>query len=175
MPKKNDTFLLVIIAVINIAYFVTGCTFINTTVTVKPGFSNYRKIALLWRNGGEEIYENFFLANWMSAFPRQTLVERKEISQVIREQDLLPSRLNSRTRARLREVFGVDALILVTFHGADRIHIFPRHVVNLSIKVVDTETGEVTVSAVSQGEDRTIDSKMVEAIRMIEGKTRSFF
>jgi hypothetical protein len=109
----------------------------------------------------------------MSAFPKQTLVERKEITQVIREQDLLPGRLDSRTRARLREVLGVDAIILVTFHGVDRVHIFPRRVVNLSIKVVDTETGEITVSAVSQGEDRTIDSKIVEAIRMIENKTRA--
>jgi hypothetical protein len=173
MSKKNTIFLLFIIAVIAIGYLVAGCTFINTTVTVKPGFSNYRKIALFWRNGGEEIYENFFLANWMSAFPRQTLVERTEISQVIREQDLLPGRLNSSTRARLREVFGVDALILVVFHGIEREYIFPKRVVNLSIKVVDTDTGEITVSAVSQGEDRTIDAKIVEAIRMIEGKTRA--
>jgi hypothetical protein len=173
MSKKNNIFLFLIIAVINIGYDIVGCTFINTTVTVKPGFYNYRKIALLWQNGGEEIYENFFLANWMSAFPKQTLVERKEITQVIREQDLLPGRLDSRTRARLREVLGVDAIILVTFHGVDRVHIFPRRVVNLSIKVVDTETGEITVSAVSQGEDRTIDSKIVEAIRMIENKTRA--
>ena len=173
MSKKNNIFLLFIIAAINIGYFIVGCTFINTTVTVKPGFSNYRKIALFWRNGGEEIYENFFLANWMSAFPRQTLVERTEISQVIREQDLLPGRLNSSTRARLREVFGVDALILVDFHGIEREYIFPKRVVNLSIKVVDTDTGEISVSAVSQGEDRTIDAKIVEAIRMIEGKTRA--
>ena len=175
MSKKNNIFLLFIIAAINIGYFIVGCTFINTTVTVKPGFSNYRKITLLWQNGGEGIYENFFLANWMSAFPNQTLVERKEISQVIREQDLLPGRLNNRTRARIHEVFGVDALILVVFHSVDRENLFARRVVNLSIKVVDTKTGEITVSAVSQGEDRTIDSKIVEAITKIESETKSIY
>lgn len=171
--KRLHRFLLPITVVICCNYIIISCMhYINTSVTVKPGFSRYRKVALIWQNGGTDIYETFFLTNWMDSFPNQTLIERKEISKIIREQDLLPGRLNNRTRARIREVLGVDALILVIFYGEFRRYLLPSRIVDLSIKVVDTETGVITVSAVSQGKHGSIDSKIVEAIKIIESKTK---
>jgi hypothetical protein len=171
--KRRHGFFLLTTAVICCSFILSCAHYINTSVTVTPGFSRYRKVALLWQNGKSNIHENLFLTNWMNSFPNQTVIERKEISKIIREQDLLPGRLNDRTRARMREILGVDALILVIFYSEYRGFLAPRRIVDLSIKVVDAETGVITVSAVSQGKDRSIDSKIIEAVKIIESKTKA--
>ena len=53
----------------------------------------------------------------MNSFPNQTLIERKEITKIIRVEGLGPGSLNNRTRTRIHEVLGVYALILVIFYG----------------------------------------------------------
>lgn len=151
---------------------VSGChPYIRTIAAVTPEFSAYEKVAILWQSNRENIYEDFFLSYWMDAFPEQMIVERKELVKIIHEQDLLPGRLNEETRARIRRTLGVSALILVNLsvQKKDR-RIISSEVKDLTIKIIDTETGLISVSAVSQGQDRPVDSIIVEAIRLIKEK-----
>ena len=169
--QRSAPFYILMVAV-SLCGLVTGCKpHITSLATVRPGFDSYEKVAILWQQGRDEMQEAFFTAYWMDNFPGQTVVERVELMKIINEQDLLPNRLNEKTRARMRNVLGVRALILVSLRTQDRgRYIIPREIANLSIKVIDTETGEVAVSAVSEGRDRDIRPMIIESIRFIKEK-----
>lgn len=156
---------------LSINWLGTGCGSLSTIATVKPGFDAYEKVAIIWELGRDEMRETYFMAYWMDVFPDQTVVERSDLLKIIREQDLLPNRLNQKTRARMRNVLGVKALVLISLRSQDRgRYITPRETTHLSIKVIDTETGEVSVSAVSKGNDNKIESMIIEAIQLIKEK-----
>jgi len=54
------------------------------------------------------------LARGVSAFPGQviTLVERNRLQDILREQDLLQGSLDDRTRAKIKQILGIEALIM---------------------------------------------------------------
>jgi len=99
---------------------------------------NYSRLAVLGLNIQEE---SLFIAEYMNRFPQQTFVERRDLEALLSEQDLLPGRLNDETRAKLKRVLGVEAIVL-----ADS---YPGR--SLTVRVVDSETGSIVAQAVLTG------------------------
>jgi hypothetical protein len=92
-----------------------------------------------------------FMAFYTKAFPGQviTFVERNRLHDVISEQDLLKGRLNEKTRARIKQIFGVEALIMCTYYdGSDGIG---RK--KLRVRIVDSATGAIVGSVITGGRD----------------------
>jgi hypothetical protein len=172
MQKKVFFTLFYFIIASTATFSFTSCTSrIHTMASVKQSFDSYEKVAIFWDRERDEMRKNFFLSYWMETFPEQTVVERKELRKIIREQDLLPKRINEKTRARIRNILGVRALVIVTLHKQNRgRYISPRETTHLSIKVLDTETGEIAVSALSEGKDCSIQTMIIETIRFIKKK-----
>ena len=95
--------------------------------------------------------EQIFMASYTKTFPEQliTFVERSRLQEIISEQDLLQGRLDDRTRAKVKQVFGVEALIMCTFYdgtiGAGR--------KKLRVRIVNSETGTIVGSVITQAHD----------------------
>jgi len=133
-----------------------ACSSGSREVAVRKDFWLYDRVAI-WSNLARE-EEELFIPLYMKAFPHQTLVERRDINAVLGEQDILPDRLNESTRARLREVLGVKAIVYPT-RGAGQ----------MAIKVIDTETGAISASAIVRagGADGGSAEKMMR--QLIDG------
>ena len=94
--------------------------------------------------------EQFFMASYTKTFSGQviTFVERNRLHEVISEQDLLRGRLNERTRAKIKELFGVEALIMCTYYDSDGIG---RK--KLRVRIVDSATGAIVGSVITEARD----------------------
>jgi hypothetical protein len=101
-------------------------------------FDAYDRVAI-WANLNRQD-EELFIPLYMNAFPSQTLVERRDVEAILGEQDILPDRLDESTRARLRRILGVKALVYPSATTGQ-----------VAIKVVDTETGAISASVVVTG------------------------
>jgi hypothetical protein len=111
-----------------------GCSYSrDVDVVVRPQFLSYDRVAL-WSSMSRET-EDLFIPVYMDAFPGQTLVERRDVSAIIGEQDVLPDRLDEETRAKLRKILGVKAIVYpsVTSEG-------------FAVKVIETDTGAISAS-----------------------------
>lgn len=96
--------------------------------------------------------EQYLMAAYTKTFPGQviTFVERKRLQEVISEQDLLKGmdRLNERTRAKLKELFGVEALIMCSYYDSENMG---RK--KLRIRIVDSATGAIVGSVITEARD----------------------
>ncbi len=110
-------------------------------VDVRPEFLLHDRVAL-WPVPMPRPTEDFFIPLYMAAFPNQVVVERRDVAAVIGEQDVLPERLNETTRAKLRKILGVKAILYssITDDG-------------FAIKVIDTDTGAITASVFVYADD----------------------
>ena len=100
---------------------------------MRPQFLAYDRVAL-WSSLSRET-EDLFIPLYMDAFPGQTLVERRDVSAIIGEQDILPERLDEETRAKLRKILGVKAIVYPSATGEA-----------FAVKVIETDTGAITAS-----------------------------
>ena len=116
-----------------------------TSSTKSELLTNYETLAVL---GLDEPQEVHFISEYMALSPRQSFIERRRIAELISEQDLLPDRLNADTRAKIKEIFGVDALVLAKLQ-----HVSSRWV--LTVRIVDSETGHILSSCFSSTPDGT--------------------
>ena len=110
-------------------------------VDVRPEFLLHDRVAICSLLPRET--EDFFIPLYMQAFPSQTLVERRDVNAVIGEQDILPERLDEATRAKLRRILGVKAIL------------YPSNTKDgFAIKVIQTETGAITASVFVAATDK---------------------
>jgi Curli production assembly/transport component CsgG len=95
--------------------------------------------------------EQIFMASYIKAFPGQvvTFVERKRLQEILSEQDLLQGRLNDRTRARIKQILGVEALIMCTYYDDEKVPGAKK----LRVRIVDSSTGAIVGSVITQGPD----------------------
>jgi len=95
--------------------------------------------------------EQIFMASYIKAFPGKmiTFVERALLLEIIREQDLQLGRLDERTRAKVQQVLGVEALFICTYYDATG-GIGGK---KLRVRVVNSETGAIIGSVITQGRD----------------------
>lgn len=122
---------------------ISGCA----TVSVRPVFNTYDKLAIWTRLTRTQ--EELFLPRYMRAFPNQILIERRDLESVLTEQDILPERLDEATRARIRRIYGVKAIVYPNYT--------PGSPSQLAIKVIDTENAAIVASVVVRGKDHRTD------------------
>ena len=89
------------------------------------------------------------MAAYIKTFIAQpiTFIERSELAKIIGEQDLLAGRLNEKTRARIKEILGVEALILCQYYEDEA---RAGDAMKLRVRVVNSETGAIVGSALTE-------------------------
>jgi hypothetical protein len=114
----------------------------------KPELITYSRLAIV---GLTPEQEQIFMACYTKTFHGQVInfVERNRLQEVLSEQDLLKGRLNEKTRARIKELFGVEALIMCTYYDESD----STGGKKLRVRVVDTATGVITGSVITGGPD----------------------
>jgi hypothetical protein len=140
-----------------------GCEGNTRAVFTKPELISYERLAVL---GLDPEQEQIFMATYMKTFVSRpiTFVERGELAKIIGEQDLLQGRLNDKTRARIKQILGVEALFLCSYYkDEDR----PGNQMKLRVRVVDSETGAIVGSALTETYGRFDDHARaaIEALR----------
>jgi len=106
----------------------------------RPELYNYERHAVLGLNPEQE---QLFMAAYIKTFSGRliTFVERSRLREIISEQDLLQGRLNERTRAKIKRILGVEALIMCEYYdGQD------ANQKKLRVRIVDSETGAIVGS-----------------------------
>ncbi len=124
----------------------TGCEPKTRALFTKPELFTYERLAVL---GLDPEQEQLFMAAYFKTFISQpiTFVERGELLKIIGEQDLLKGRLNDKTRARIRQILGVEALILCEYYEDEA---RPGDAMKLRVKIVDSETGAIVGSVLTE-------------------------
>ncbi len=95
--------------------------------------------------------EQLLMASYTKTFSVQmiTFVERNRLKDLIGEQDLLEGRLNVDTRAKIKRILGVEALMMCTYYdsttgGGGK---------KLRIRIVESETGAIIGSVMTLAPD----------------------
>lgn len=98
--------------------------------------------------GLTEEQEQLLMASYVRAFPLRiiTFVERYRLKDVLGEQDLLKGRLDEKTRAKIKRIFGVEALFMCTYYDGDTEGVGGK---KLRIRIVDSETGAILGSVIT--------------------------
>ncbi|MBE0535915.1 MAG: hypothetical protein IH624_09625 [Phycisphaerae bacterium] len=114
-------------------------------VFTRPELQKYDRFAVFGVRGEKE---QIFMAEFIRALLGYNIVfvERGRVSEVLSEQDALEGRLNETTRARLQQIYGVQALVLCDYVIEDE----PTNGIEmkLRIRVLDTETAAIIGSVV---------------------------
>ena len=148
--KKRTRFLCSISVFLIVAGLVisAGCARRKTeALFTRPELINHGRFAII---GLTPEHEQIFMAFYTKAFPGQviTFVERNRLHEVISEQDLLKGRLNEKARARIKQIFGVEALIMCSYYDSDGIG---RK--KLRVRIVDSATGAIVGSVITEASD----------------------
>jgi hypothetical protein len=125
----------------------TGCQRKMQALFTKPKLSECGRLAVL---GLDPEQEQIFMASYTNAFHRLavTFVERNRLRDILSEQDLLEGRLNDQTRAKLKQIFGVEALVMCHYYDAGGVG-----GKKLRIRIVDSETGAIIGSVITRAGD----------------------
>jgi len=126
-----------------------GCTRQKTeALFTRPELINHSRLAII---GLTPENEQIFMASYTKAFSGQviTFVERNRLQDILSEQDLLKGRLNEKTRARIKQLFGVEALIMCTY--SDESASVSKK--KLIVRIVDSATGVIVGSVITEGRD----------------------
>jgi hypothetical protein len=137
-----------VIFIIAIMVISAGCAPRKTeALFTKPELINHSRFAII---GLTPEQEQYFMASYIKTFSGQviTFVERKRLQEIVSEQDLLKGRLNEKTRARIKELFGVEALIMCSYYDSDGIG---RK--KLRVRIVDSATGAIVGSVITEARD----------------------
>lgn len=95
--------------------------------------------------------EQILMACYTKTFAGQiiTFVERSRLNDLLGEQDLLEGRLDESARAKLKRIFGVEALVMCTYYDATS----AGKAKKLRIRIVDSETGAIIGSVITHASD----------------------
>ncbi len=123
-----------------------GCEPKTRALFTKPELFTYERLAVL---GLDPEQEQIFMAAYFKTFISQpiTFVERSELARIIGEQDLLQGRLNDKTRARIKQILGVEALILCEYYEDET---RAAKAMKLRVRIVDSETGAIVGSVLTE-------------------------
>ncbi len=125
-----------------------GCARKTHALFTQPELITRGRLAVL---GVTIEQEQIFMATYTKSFPGQVIrfVERSQLLGILSERDLLRGRLDDRARARIKQYLGVEAVIICTYYDAAS----GKGVKRLGVRVVDTETGAVVGSVITEGPD----------------------
>ena len=134
--------------------FSTGCARNRKTQALftKAELITFGRLAVL---GLTPEQEQIFMASYIKAFPGQaiTFVERVLLQEIISEQDMLQGRLDDKTRAKVKQVLGVEALIMCTYYDGTTVAGGKK----LRVRIVNSTTGSIVGSVITQGRDNFED------------------
>jgi hypothetical protein len=125
----------------------TGCSESSTrALFTKPELYTYERHAVL---GLDPEQEQIFMAAYIKTFSGRiiTFVERSRLAEILGEQDLLRGRLNQKTRARLKQILGVEALIMCEYSSDEA---GGKNREKLRVRIVDSETGAIVGSVLTE-------------------------
>ncbi len=157
MKKTTDLLLLLMIGVVTIL-LTCSCRQRIEGVFATPKLQNIQRMAVL---GLTPEQEQIFMANYLQIFRDQpvTFVERSALNKVLGEQNLLrddqstplidEGRLNEKTRARLKQLLGVEALAICSYYQSPDRPTLKKFLV----RIVMTETGAIVASAIVEARD----------------------
>lgn len=163
-----------LLAVSAISTLMVGCQSNTSALFTKPELLAYERLAVL---GLDLEQEQIFMAAYTKTFVSRpvTFVERSRLDKILGEQDLLKpqERLDPATRAKIRKILGVEALIMCDYYkDEDR----PGSPQKLRVRIVDSETGAIVGSVVTESYSQfAIHARTaVEALKadLLSGKTR---
>ena len=125
-----------------------GCARKTEALFTRPELITHSRLAII---GLTPEHEQIFMASYTKAFPGQVIsfVERNRLKEILSEQDLLRGRLNEKTRARIKQLFGVEALIMCSY--SDESAGIGRK--KLIVRIVDSATGVIVGSVITEGRD----------------------
>ncbi len=152
----------VLLVVAGLAWGLAGCGQQQTRgLFTLAELRDYNRLAVFGLTAEQE---QVFMAFYTKGFPEQstTFVERAKLHEVIKEQDLLLGRLDEKMRAKIKQLFGVEALILCEY-GAGAM---PNEVAKLRVRVVDSATGAISGSVIVEGH-KNFDTLSAEAIKAL--------
>ena len=120
----------------------SGCTSSPNAraLFTRPELYTYERHAVL---GLDPEQEQIFMAAYLKTFSGRliTFVERSRLREIISEQDLLKGRLDERTRARIQQILGVEALIMCEYYAGE-----DDRQKKLRVRIVDSATGAIVGS-----------------------------
>lgn len=125
-----------------------GCASKTQGLFTRPELINRGRMAVI---GLTPEQEQIFMASYTKAFPGQiiTFVERKQLQELLSEQDLLKGRLDDRSRARIKQILGVEALILCAYYDDEKL----PDIKKLRVRIVDSSTGAIMGSVITKERD----------------------
>jgi len=153
---------LMVLVVVGLAIS-AGCARKKTrALFTKPELITCGRLAVL---GLTPEQEQVFMATYFKAFPGQviTFVERSRLHEILSEQDLLQGRLNESTRAKMKQLFGVEALIMCNYDdgatgaGGNK----------LRIRIVDSGTGAIVGSVITEARE-SFDQHCYMAVKALK-------
>ena len=124
--------------------FVTGCS-LNQKVPqwsgsgfIRKEFLGYKTVAILPFNGDPtgEVSDTFAL-RFQDKFPQIATVDRRELLKAFQNEDLYTDRFDEAKRAKLRKVFGIDAVVMGDVYYPSIVRWL------LQVKVIDVKTDVV--------------------------------
>lgn len=138
-----------LLGVLGAGFLVVGCGQERTKgLFTLAQLKSYERLAVLGLTAEQE---QVFMAWYIRVFKDQptTFVERSRLRDIVGEQDLLRiprDRLDDKTRARMKQILGVEALALCAFEEGDQ----GRGPKKLRVRIVDTETGAIVGSVITE-------------------------
>jgi len=153
--------------------FGAGCSSTNRVegVFTRPALGTYQRMTVTGLQPGDE--QNV-MAEFSRIFRDQqvTFVERERVRQLFAEQDLLPDRLDTATRDKLRKVASVQGIIFGMYETRSGDTAKGKRITqDLRIRILDVESGEIVGSALVHWESKsglrvqTLASKAISAIK----------
>jgi len=137
---------MILFVVAGLPWLAAGCAQRTKGLFTLSELKTYQRLAVL---GLTPEQEQLFMACYIKGFQEQptTFVERTRLQEVVKEQDLLHGRLDDKTRAKIRQIFGVEALIMCQYdQGPDG-----QGMNKLRVRIVNSETGAIAGSVIIEG------------------------
>jgi len=153
--------------------FLAGCSGREKALFTKPELYTYERHAVL---GLDAEKEQVFMAAYVKTFSSRliTFVERARLAEILGEQDLLKGRLDDSTRAKIKRILGVEALVMCEYTTDDK-----GRQGKLRVRIVDSETGVIVGSVVTEtyGTFENHARAAVEALRedLLEGAEKGYY
>ena len=125
-----------------------GCAPKTQALFTRPELITRGRLAVI---GLTPEQEQIFMASYTKAFPGQviTFVERTRLKEILSERDWLQGRLDDRSRARINQSLGVEALILCAYYDGAA----GTRVKRLRVRIVDSSTGAIVGSVITEAPD----------------------
>ena len=130
---------------------ITGCALlwdgIEGNAVVKPYFSDYKKVTIIWEKGHTPELELYTLEYWMREFPNHSIVRRDDK--------------------------GIEALIFISVNDQIRPDMRPNRNTDVSLKIIDKKSGEIAAVSNASGKEYAPRSVILESIRSIKERIES--